>query len=597
MLKRSFRSLFRLDPAALDVAPMEHNDAPSTAPAEHGAYTLSLSFKSKQAEVSKAIDLIEVDVVTALAELDNASSVSVGLSQQTEQQLGVIHETIDDLKTASKAATTDVLALASAVAQLETTAADVERSASEASDEIEAAAGQAQQATMILTTLESAATEISQIVGTIDDVARQTNLLALNATIEAARAGEAGRGFGVVAQEVKNLSVETKQAVDDIRGRVSRLEDTTRHALDAMNGILDAVRKVDPKIRAIAHANTEQAATTRELSQRTTESSRFVEHVSDQIELVDRSVLAARTQSVEASQSSSHGMLLAQGLRRRFVPVIRSTQAGDRRVHDRFPAELPVTISLGSASGASETIDISAGGLLAACPAGFSPIVGARAVVSMAGAGSLPARLVASSGLGLHFAFDNPEGPELDLYRLKLKAVQSEYLPMIDAAQAFARDVTEAMDGALKRGSLTQAVLFDTNYRAIPGTDPQQFDVASLKTLEQILPPIYERIIAVDRRLVFALAIDRNGFIAVHNRVYSQPQRPGEAAWNTANCRNKRIFDDRAGIVAARSTRPFIIQAYKRDMGGGNMVMMREVDAPITVAGRHWGGVRMAYKL
>jgi methyl-accepting chemotaxis protein len=97
--------------------------------------------------------------------------------------------------------------------------------------------------------------------------------------------------------------------------------------------------------------------------------------------------------------------------------------------------------------------------------------------------------------------------------------------------------------------------------------------------------------------MVFCLVIDRNGYIPVHNRKYSLPQRSNDLIWNTANCRNKRIFDDRAGITAARSSRPFTVQVYARDMGGGTMVMMREVDAPIRLFGRHWGGFRTAYRL
>jgi methyl-accepting chemotaxis protein len=97
--------------------------------------------------------------------------------------------------------------------------------------------------------------------------------------------------------------------------------------------------------------------------------------------------------------------------------------------------------------------------------------------------------------------------------------------------------------------------------------------------------------------MVFCLAIDRNGYIPVHNRKYSLPQRSGDPVWNAANCRNKRIFDDRAGIAAGRSTRPFLVQSYLRDMGGGVTIMMREIDAPLRVFGRHWGGFRMAYRL
>ena len=74
-------------------------------------------------------------------------------------------------------------------------------------------------------------------------------------------------------------------------------------------------------------------------------------------------------------------------------------------------------------------------------------------------------------------------------------------------------------------------------------------------------------------------------------------QRPDDPVWNAANCRNRRIFDDRAGLSAARNVRPFLIQTYARDLGGGRTVMMKEIDAPIRVFGRHWGGFRTAYKI
>jgi methyl-accepting chemotaxis protein len=97
--------------------------------------------------------------------------------------------------------------------------------------------------------------------------------------------------------------------------------------------------------------------------------------------------------------------------------------------------------------------------------------------------------------------------------------------------------------------------------------------------------------------MVFCVAIDRNGYLPVHNRIYSQPQRPGDAAWNTAHCRNRRIFNDATGLAAGRNTRSYLIQSYARDMGNGVTVMMREIDVPIRVGGRHWGAFRTAYKL
>ena len=97
--------------------------------------------------------------------------------------------------------------------------------------------------------------------------------------------------------------------------------------------------------------------------------------------------------------------------------------------------------------------------------------------------------------------------------------------------------------------------------------------------------------------MFFCAAVDRNAYLSVHNKVYSQPQRPGDVTWNTAHCRNRRIFDDRAGLSAARNVRPYLIQNYPRDMGGGVTVVMREIDVPIRVFGKHWGGFRTAYKI
>ncbi len=81
----------------------------------------------------------------------------------------------------------------------------------------------------------------------------------------------------------------------------------------------------------------------------------------------------------------------------------------------------------------------------------------------------------------------------------------------------------------------------------------------------------------------------------MHNAIYSRPQRADDPAWNVANCRNRRIFDDRAGLSAARNVRPYLIQSYPRDMGNGVVIMMREIDAPIRVFGQSLG--RLPHRL
>jgi hypothetical protein len=180
---------------------------------------------------------------------------------------------------------------------------------------------------------------------------------------------------------------------------------------------------------------------------------------------------------------------------------------------------------------------------------------------------------------------------------LALRIRRELHQPLVERAVNFAAEITEAIERELKSGKLSMPALFDVNYRPIAGTDPVQYETQYLSCLDAVLPPILEKALSADSRMVFALAIDRNGYIPVHNRKFSQPQRPGDRAWNIANCRNRRIFDDRAGLLAGRVIHDSLIQTYNRDMGNGVTVQMKEVDAPIRIRGQHWGGVRMAYRL
>jgi len=140
-------------------------------------------------------------------------------------------------------------------------------------------------------------------------------------------------------------------------------------------------------------------------------------------------------------------------------------------------------------------------------------------------------------------------------------------------------------------------VIFDNRYEPIPDTNPQQYRTPYLGLFEEVLTPLQERLLASDTRMIFCATVDRNGYLPVHNLKYSQPQRRDDVTWNIANSRNRRIFDDRAGLCAARNTRPYLIQSYPRDMGNGVTIWMKEIDVPIRVMGKHWGGFRTAYRL
>ena len=156
--------------------------------------------------------------------------------------------------------------------------------------------------------------------------------------------------------------------------------------------------------------------------------------------------------------------------------------------------------------------------------------------------------------------------------------------------------VTRAFEEAIASGAIALEAMFDEDYRPIPGTNPEQVMTAFTELTDKLLPPIQEPILALDSRIVFCAAVDRNGYLPTHNLKFSQKQG-GDPVWNNANCRNRRIFNDRTGLRAARNRERFLLQTYRRDMGGGNFAMMKDLSMPILLQGRHWGGLRLAYRI
>ncbi len=166
----------------------------------------------------------------------------------------------------------------------------------------------------------------------------------------------------------------------------------------------------------------------------------------------------------------------------------------------------------------------------------------------------------------------------------------------IELAQQVAGQISALFDKLVARGETTVADLFDTRYVPVPNSDPQQHTTRFTALTDRVLPDLLEPMLDFDPRVVFTAAVDRNGYLPTHNRIFSHPQGP-DPVWNAANSRNRRIFDDRTGLRAARNTEPFLLQMYRRSMGGDTFVLMKDLSAPIYVNGRHWGGLRIGYRV
>jgi len=533
---------------------------------EHDLHTLVSAVQRSSAEVGRSV----VQASTALADIGARTAVLVGETQTVD---GTAHLLAQAARELTQASTSISVQIHTAVGLL----AQITAVVSAAQDQIEH--------------LRVSSGEIGAVVNVIGGIAKQTNLLALNAMIEARRAGDQGRGFAVVAQEVKELAAQTTRATDEVRASIARLQHDALGSVRTVGDAASLVQQVGPKFIEVVAAVEEQTASTAELNRSAEAVAHFVSHVVDSASAIRAQAQAASAVSAATAISTTS----VERLHGRTLVVLRNNAFGDRRHHPRLPVALTATLLRGGRRYGARTIDVGRGGFLVTSPEDLQAVAGLEIDVEIAELGSVTTRVAGVSGLGLHLHITRaPEGFASRVDELA-GSVNAQNAGFIARAQAAAAEIQHALEAALADGRLTAAALFDTSYQPVAGTHPQQYLTAAVPVLETVLPPIQERLLSADPRLTFCAAMDRNAYLPVHNRKYAKPQRPGDVAWNTANSRNRRIFDERAGLMAARNTEPFLVQSYARDMGDGRLVMLLEIDAPIRIAGRHWGGFRMAY--
>jgi methyl-accepting chemotaxis protein len=207
------------------------------------------------------------DRMTALAGAFTASSGEVntaadGLSANARNSA----DRTDVVNTAAEDASVNVNTVASATEELAASIGEIAGQVRKSADVAAAAVDDATLSEQSIGALSSAAEKIGDVVSLISAIAEQTNLLALNATIEAARAGEAGRGFAVVASEVKQLASQTAKATADISQKIVEIQTQTSTSVDAIARIVGTVRSLGEITQTISAAVEEQGAATREIA-------------------------------------------------------------------------------------------------------------------------------------------------------------------------------------------------------------------------------------------------------------------------------------------------------------------------------------------
>lgn len=543
------------------------------------------------------LELLELELGSLIRQLERAAhSVTTGV-QSTTSTLHTIRERTDALTGRTSAAQTTASSFSQAADKFTHSAHGIGAQVRQASQLADDASAAADEATANVERLRDSSAAIGNVVNLISQIARQTTLLALNSTIEAARAGAAGRGFAVVATEVKALAVQTQEATEEIKRKIDALQRDASSSADAVHRITSAISAIRPVFETVNGAVAEQNATTGEIAGNATSASTFIASVGDSAAEIDSATREAEQHGDEVARAGQNVTNFAEKLRARTAVLLKLGDREDARRREKLPCHLQIELDTSRGRITAPVYEISMDGVLISGPSAAALTIGQQLSAELQDIGACRIRIAEHGKAGALALFVAPDAALQNRIEDRLWAIRDENTEFVTRAIEAGHELSKIFERGIASGALTLEQMFDENYVEIAGTDPRQYRTQYLDWADRALPPFQESFLAKDPRMAFCVMIDRNGYLPVHNKLYSQPQRPGDVAFNTANSRNRRIFNDPAGLAAGRNTRSFLIQSYARDMGGGQTVMMREIDVPVRVRGRHWGGFRTAYKL
>lgn len=237
--------------------------------------------------IAQALD----SVGSAIEQLGGTAAIMRGSVERTRVRAEACAAAADETSA-------NVQTVAAATDEMVSSIQDITRQVALSSQMAEEVAGKAAETGSTVQNLAQTAQQVGAVIDLIRDIAAQTNLLALNATIEAARAGEAGRGFAIVAGEVKSLATQTAHATESISRQIGAMQEATSIAVDAILAINNRVHDLSGISSTVAATIEQQNATTSAISQNANKAAGGTQAVSGNL----AEVLAASTEGDAAAK-------------------------------------------------------------------------------------------------------------------------------------------------------------------------------------------------------------------------------------------------------------------------------------------------------